>query len=123
MKKNEDIVDARLASTDEVEAYQNRTGPGPEITSTIRPYLDNILAEWNTKLASKFVRHYATHNNINQLSERTKQGIENAFLRRLESLRKEYNRLVDKTKGERESMKNRATQKQRPSTRRQNVCD
>jgi len=123
MKKNEDIVDARLASMDEVEAYQSRTGPGPKITSTIRPYLDNVLAEWNTKLASKFVRHYATHHNIDQLSEKTKQGIENAFLRRLETLRKEYNRLVDKTKEERQSMKNRAMQKQRPSTRRQSVCD
>lgn len=123
MKKNEDIVDAKLASLDEVEAYQSRTGPGPEITSTIRPYLDNVLAEWNTKLASKFVRHYATYHNIDQLSEKKKWGIENAFLRRLENLRKEHNRLVDKTKEERQSMKDRATQKQRPSTRRQNVCD
>jgi hypothetical protein len=123
MKKNDDIVDARLASIDEVEAYQDRTGPGPVITSTIRPYLDNVLAEWNTKLASKFVRYYAKHHNINQLSKKSELGIENAFLRRLETLRKEYNRLVDKTEEERQSMKNRAMQKQRPSSRRQTVCD
>ena len=123
MKKNEDIVNARLASMDEVEAYGNRTGPGPEITSTICPYLDNILAKWNAELASKFVRHYARHHKINKLSKKTKLGIENTFLRRLETLRKEHNCLVDKMKEERQSMKNRAVQKQRPSSRRQNVCD
>ena len=123
MQKNEDIVNATLASMDEVEVYENRTGPGPEITLTIHPYLNNVLAEWNTTLASKFVRHYARHHNVNWLSEETEQGIENTFLRRLETLRKEYNRLVGKTKEERRSMKNRAMQKQWPSSWRQTVSD
>ena len=123
MKKNEDIVNARLASIDEVEAYGNWTGPGPKITSTICPYLDNILAEWNAKLASKFVCHYARHHKIDKLGEKTKLGIENTFLRRLETLRKEQNCLFDKMKEERQSMKNRVVQKQQPSSWRQNVCD
>ena len=119
MTKNDDVINVDLATADEVEDYANGTGDDPTL-EPMRPYLGQILVEWNTTLCELFTEHLAETEGW-ELTKYVRDVLETAFENRLATLQKVLRRLSGKTTAEIDNMKRIDGKRQRASSRRDKV--
>jgi hypothetical protein len=120
ISKNDDIINIDLATSEEVDNYENGYEDEPPL-QPMCPYLKgNLLVEWNNRLCELFVEHLADKKGW-ELTDPATEVLETAFENRLSTLRKLLRRLENKTQEEIDNMKHVSGKQQRASSRRDRV--
>ena len=118
MKHNKDIINADLATEEEVEAFAEGQGDEPDL-DPMRPYFGKVMLNaWNNALAEKFLEYLVETYELGDLTKKEATGIRSRFEARLLILRREW-RSLTKKKPENIPAKKKKT---RTASRRDKVC-
>jgi len=122
MKHNKDIINADLATEEEVEAFIEGTGDGPDL-DPMRPHFGkNMLNAWNNALAERFLDYLVEKYDFEPLTKQEAKTIRSRFEDRLHSLKREWQELTKKKPADFLEKKKAKAKKMRAASRRDRVC-
>lgn len=88
IKKDTDIINKIPPSTEEIEAFEDDTGDGPELNPMRLCFDMPVTHAWNNDLAEQFVEQFMHHNKVEESDEAL---IHELFVNRFTCLKRRYN--------------------------------